>query len=166
MVVSVIFSFYSKNFDNYKILENILNPPKEPKKKLELKNIINKIEKIGEGGLGLARRSQSVALIEKKENTEKRSNDNEREIVPPPIILQKFCCSSFVLNNFYSECCKKKNQEKINLINYIIQKYMSYDSLLYNQILLENLFMDYRWNNKILKYIQSNQTINLLNPIL
>lgn len=107
-----------------------------------------------------------MALIEKKENTEKRSNDNEREIVPPPIILQKFCCSSFVLNNFYSKCCKKKNQEKINLINNIIQKYMSYDSLLYNQILLENLFMDYRWNNKILKYIQSNQTINLLNPIL
>ena len=166
MVVSVIFSLYSKNFDKYEILKNILNPPKEEKKKIELKNIINKIEKIEEGGLGLGERNKSDVLIEKKENTENNSNDNERQIVPPPPInLQKFCCSSFVLNNFYSECCKIKYQEKINLINMIIQKYMSYDLLLRNQILLENLFIDYKWNNKILKYIENNQTINLLKPI-
>ena len=47
----------------------------------------------------------------------------------------------------------------------IIQKYMSYDSLLYNQILLENLFLDYKWNNERLSYIQSNEAISELNPI-
>ena len=85
---------------------------------------------------------------------------------PPPITLPKICCCTYVLNNCYSECCCKNDiQNKINLMGDIIQKYMSYDSLLYNQILLENLFLDYKWNNERLSYIQSNEAISELNPI-
>ena len=52
---SLAFSFYSKNFDNYEIIGNILNPPKEKKeinilssksKKDENNNLINEINNL------------------------------------------------------------------------------------------------------------------------
>ena len=42
---------------------------------------------------------------------------------------------------------------------------MSIDSLLYNQIKLENLFNDYKWNKNILNNIQINVMVNQLNNI-
>ena len=178
MIFSFIFSLYSGNFDNYSILENILKPKKrqKPIKPKELQNIIHKIEKIdidGEGGLAFERKSKTVALINKsdksKDTENKKPPDNPSappSPPPPPITLPKICCCTYVLNNCYSECCCKIDiQNKINLMGDIIQKYMSYDSLLYNQILLENLFLDYKWNNERLSYIQSNEAISELNPI-
>ena len=101
------------------------------------------------------------------ENKKPPDNPSAPPSPPPPITLPKICCCTYVLNNCYSECCCCKNdiQNKINLMGDIIQKYMSYDSLLYNQILLENLFLDYKWNNERLSYIQSNEAISELNPI-
>ena len=164
LVFSIIFSFYSKNYDNFKILQNVLNPPSKSKKIIEMKDIIQKINNIGEGGLISTRQSQCYRLIQTIENDENNSNDNEQERIPPPIKLKKICCCCFLLNNFYSKCCKKETQDRINLINNIIQKYMSYDLLLKNQILLENFFLDYKWNYKPLKYIQSNPIIIQLDP--
>ena len=178
MIFSFIFSLYSGNFDNYSILENILKPKKrqKPIKPKELQNIIHKIEKIdidGEGGLAFEKKSKTVALINKsdksKDTENKKPPDNPSDPPsppPPPITLPKICCCTYVLSNCYSECCCKNDiQNKINLMGDIIQKYMSYDSLLYNQILLENLFLDYKWNNERLSYIQSNEAISELNPI-
>jgi len=44
-------------------------------------------------------------------------------------------------------------------VNNILYKYLSIDSLLYNQIKLENLFKDYKWNNPALNEIQNNKMI-------
>ena len=99
-----------------------------------------------------------------KNNSEKPDKNKIDEV--PQIVLDKFSCRSFWFNNVYSKCCGTiKNQEKINRINNIIYKYMSIDSLLYNQIKLENLFNDYKWNKNILNNIQSNGMVNQLNNI-
>ena len=54
---------------------------------------------------------------------------------------------------------KIKNQEIINTTNEIIYKYISIDNLLYNQLKLENLFQDHKWNNPKLNSIQNNKMI-------
>ena len=36
---------------------------------------------------------------------------------------------------------------------------MSYECILYNQIMLEQLLMDYRWNDKSLKNLTNNDLI-------
>ena len=80
--------------------------------------------------------------------------------------LKKMHFYDFFFNNIYSKCCKRRrNQEIINNANDILYKYLSIDSLLYNQIKLESLFKDYKWNNPILNDIQTNQMIIKLKNI-
>ena len=38
-------------------------------------------------------------------------------------------------------------------------KYLSIDSILYNQIMIENLLEDYNWNNTSLNSIKNNELI-------
>ena len=47
--------------------------------------------------------------------------------------------------------------------NEITSKYLSVDYLLYNQIKLENLFKDYKWNNPLLNTFRNNQLLMNLN---
>ena len=63
-------------------------------------------------------------------------------------ILPKYSFIQFFLNNIYCKnweiCSKYKvQQEIIYLYNAINMKYLSIDSILYNQIMIENLFKDY-----------------------
>lgn len=44
-------------------------------------------------------------------------------------------------------------------------RYLSIDSLLFNQINIENLLKDYKWNNPLLNKVQNNQMIVKLNNI-
>ena len=50
----------------------------------------------------------------------------------------------------------------INKVKDITYEYLSMERLLYNQILLENLIKDYRWNNPALYDIQNSEVINKL----
>ena len=47
----------------------------------------------------------------------------------------------------------------------IVYKYLSIDSLLYNQLKLEGLFKDYKWNNPSLSNIKNNIMIKNLKKI-
>lgn len=166
LVGSILVSLYSKNYDNFQMLKNILNPPAKPKTIIELRNTIQKMGGVGELGMFSNEQNQNSPLIQTLENNIRNTNDtNAQERIPPTITLQEIGCGSFVLNNFFCKCCGcvKKTQDRINLINNIIEKYMSYDLLLKNQILLENFFLDYNWNYKPLQYIQCNPIIDLLN---
>ena len=40
-----------------------------------------------------------------------------------------------------------------------MSNYLSVESILYNQIMLENLFKDYNWNNQELNNIDNNEFI-------
>ena len=76
------------------------------------------------------------------------------------MVLNELCCCEYVFNNFYCKCCKKYNsQDLINKVKDITYEYLSMERLLYNQILLENLIKDYRWNNPALYDIQNSEVI-------
>jgi len=63
--------------------------------------------------------------------------------------LKKIDFYQFYINYLYSKIFCKNNttQNIINVCNEIINKYFSMEEIIYNQILLENLLKDYRWNN-------------------
>ena len=47
-----------------------------------------------------------------------------------------------------------------------MSNYLSVESILYNQIMLENLFKDYNWNNRELNNIDSNEFIIKLKKMI
>ena len=62
-----------------------------------------------------------------------------------------------VYNNVYGDCCKPSTtQGIISSCNDLISKYYSIDAVIYNQLRLENLFRDYKWNNPQLNSIGNN----------
>ena len=175
---SIFFSFYSKNFNNYKIIGKLFDSPKVPIKNIELsqkseENItFNEKEEEKEKMNDV---KNSEPLIDKTPNDfniKTKDSDINEDIEENNInksssfSLRKLHFYDFLINNFYSKCFKRRrNQEIINMTNDIIYKYLSIDSLLYNQIKLESLFKDYKWNNSILNDIQTNQMIIKLKNI-
>ena len=170
---SLFFSFYSRNFDNYKIIENLLNPVNEEE---EMKNTstLNKKEAIykftnNTNNLDkLIEKESDKNKIESKiyesningEDSEENEITNNEKINNNNNDLKKLHFYDYFFNNLYSNCCKRRyNQEIINNVNNIAYKYLSVDYLLYNQIKLENLFKDYKWNNPALNDIQNNKLI-------
>ena len=165
---TIVFNYYSKNFDNYKILGKILNSPKEPIIKIELNlNINNSIDQsIDEE----EEKNNEIKDIDKKDlliDKESNDNNNENNIDEcDNIVLDKLSFIDFFYNNIYSKCCKRRrNQELINSANEIVYKYLSIDSLLHNQLKLEGLFKDYKWNNPSLNNIMNNIMIKNLKNI-
>ena len=77
----------------------------------------------------------------------------------------------FFLNNIYCKswkgCAKfEKQQEIIQLCNTINMRYLSIDSILYNQIMIENLFRDYKWNNSLLNNVKNSEIILKLKTLI
>ena len=109
-IFSAFNSFYSKNFDSYKIIENILKHPK-------LENIPTELP------------SHSIGSINKEAEPEQIENtgQNERLIIEPPsIILSKYGCCDCLINYIPSKCCQEKpNQKQLNNAKYIVEKYLS-----------------------------------------
>ena len=163
--VKFIFSFYSSNFNNFKIIEKILN--RQPKKNYKINNNPLEMEDYENKKFISIRDDFSENNIQKdKEKTEsnndsdfhkfkdddcdddKSSTDSKR--------IKKLHFFDFFLNNIY--CClkKKKPQKIIHKCNQIIEKYASIDMLIKNQILIENLLKDYKWNDPNLNNVENN----------
>ena len=78
---------------------------------------------------------------------------------------------SSLYNCFCScECCKlpsccsrSKEQILIDKYNETLAEFYSIENIIYNQILIENLFKDYIWNDERLKDINENEKIIRLN---
>ena len=94
---------------------------------------------------------------EKTEKYEKEriSQDNEEDYIKLP----KLKFYEYIFNNVYSKCCKMNNQNIISKCNEIISKYYSIEHILYNQLKLENLFKDYKWNDPALNNFENNELI-------
>ena len=45
-------------------------------------------------------------------------------------------------------------------------RYLSLDSILYNQIMIENLFRDYKWNNSLLNNVKNSEIILKLKTLI
>ena len=156
--------FYSNSFDNYKIIEKIISrgayidikdikdiredsPKDRAKQQIELKDQIESDVKDN--------------LIEVKEDTDDKKmldDDKENEDNLKPLFrIPKFHFYDFLYNNVYFDCCKPSTtQGVISACNDLITKYYSIDAVIYNQLRLENLFRDYKWNNPQLNSIGNN----------
>ena len=149
---------------NYKIIEKIISrgaytntkdikdiredsPKDRPKEQIELKDQIETDIKDN--------------LIEVKEDTDDKKmldDDKEKEDNLKPLFrIPKFHFYDFLYNNVYFDCCKPSTtQGVISACNDLISKYYSIDAVIYNQLRLENLFRDYKWNNPQLNSIGNN----------
>ena len=163
-ILKLIFGFYSKNFNNYKIMEKILSKNNNNNSVNYKKPLENYIYSINSNS-----RSESCEDIDKNENLIENTNEKENELISSYneegdnesiIKLKKIRFIYFFLNNLYCKCCSRFNtQEILNICNKILYRYISLDSIAYNQILLENLFRDYKWNSPALRNIYNNNLI-------
>ena len=164
--------FYTGNFDNYKIVENILydlKPPKKIKhKKIELTNVENNIESL----LPNNDSDNKISINnEEEENVSNNKNNYGKNITNENYAsnrkLPKLRFLDFIFNNVYKcKCCKNNRQEIISKCNELIKKYYSIDSIIYYQLKLENLLKDYNWNNPDLIKLDRNELIIQLNNLI
>ena len=95
-------------------------------------------------------------LIEKKEEKLILKGEEEKRTLP------KIKFIDFIINSlpFNKSCSKSKSQALISSCNELITNYYSIEHLVYNQIMLENLLKDYKWNDPSMNKIEFNQFIN------
>ena len=179
-VFATVFKFYEYNFNNYKIVDKILltnNINKSDKNKNEsdhLKDINkNSLENVTIPLLTIKDNNQDQEAFNKEispvtneeEMNEKQKDldikdDDIKEEKEQNRILPKVSFFHYFLNNIYCGICRKnKKQELINMCNKIVLKYTSIDNVLLNQIKLENLLKDYKWNDPSLNNINNNELI-------
>lgn len=162
--IALGFAFlYSKNFDNYKILEKILsNKDTENKFKNNKKRECKEIE-LTNSLLNEFPNENSINNAINDDNFEENDNMNKnlgKETMNSNIVLPKLRFLDFILNAFdFNKKIKTNRQNLISLCNDILAKYYSVDYILYNQIKLESLFKDYKWNDPKLEYIENNEMI-------
>jgi hypothetical protein len=166
IVTKMIFLFYSRFFDNYKIVQHLLfGNDTLIRRNIEIsKKLTNKKQEPLNINL-----SNSENVDENGIDYENKSQPEENVGQPDLNFPEKLSCCSFVFNCFYCGCCqnyKKKNQILISKCGDIISEYYSVEKIIYNQLLMENLIEDYKWNNIKLKNIRENKSIiSLINFI-
>ena len=167
----VFLNFYSNNFDNYKIIENILyntkpkQEKKENKEEIELSNDFNKTDNL------IDKKNEDKNIIITKEESEKIDVEDNKELIDENKEdydrLPKLRFVDFIFNNLYNgKLCKINRQKIIHKCNEILSKYYSIENLLYNQIKLENLYKDYKWNNPSLNKFGNNELIIQLKNLI
>ena len=174
-----VYKYYSKNYDNYYLVDQILSSIKirsletqikktKKKKGIELaSNILNEENNIDSNKesplIGDVPDAKSLT-INHNDNINNDNGDNEEEDIITNSKNLKFM--DFILNNFYWGCFKKGNQaEIIDICNELLSKYISVDIILYHQIMMENLLKDYQWNDKKFSSLKSNDLIIKLNNL-
>ena len=162
--VFVFYNFYSKKYDNYEIIENIFSKNKinidkneNINKDLKKENIIDGDASNSEDILANSNADEiDEGLIEKKEEKLILKGEEEKRTLP------KIKFIDFIINSlpFNKSCSKSKSQALISSCNELITNSYSIEHLVYNQIMLENLLKDYKWNDPSMNKIEFNQFIN------
>ena len=154
----VFIFFYSENFDNYKIIQKILT-----KSDMSFKKDINKIDDV--------KSDNSSPLLTELKNVDDVENEKEKDMTEKVVEIKdtknsplpKFHFFHFICNIFSSICFKKSKAQKcLDNFNEIIQKYNSVDSIIYNQLMIEILLKDYKWNNPNLYSIKNIELFDKL----
>ena len=146
---------YSKNYDNYKIVENILS------KKMRININNNRIKDIEDTKIelknDLIENNDNNNLNDDNDNIDDENNKNEKK---KSINLPIFRFYDFLVHLFYFKCCgHSKKQALIDSYNNIIAKFMTIENIFYNQIRFENLLKDYKWNNPQYDFKEKNEFI-------
>ena len=135
---------YSQNYDNYKIVENILTK----KMKMSLNN--RKIEEdIDDKKIECSLIDDKTEVNENIINSENTGEEKQRKKIssenldlPTPRFVDFLC------HKLYSECFGPSSRHAlIESCNDLVAKYITIESILYNQMRLEYLWKDYKWNN-------------------
>ena len=156
--------YYSKNYDNYQII-HYLTTKKNKQKNEKSKNISKDCLEMKESS-----DSNNNIKNKKESNKDLKNDEDNNELLINEIDPEfeneinkgsnKINFLHFFLNNFYCDCCKRnKFEDMINISNDILNKYLSIDNLLYNQIMFENMLKDYKWNDNTLNGIKNNELI-------
>ena len=169
-IFTLIFNqIYSKNFDNYKIVQKILSKNEKQKIKIELNNNLPLLaDNNYKNELMINSDKESYKVSGKNiDNTENEDDDEEDENIDldkeSNIILPKLHLYDYILNNIYcKKCIPSKKQQLINECNEILAKYFSIENIISNQIILENLLKDYKWNEPSLAKLENSQMISQL----
>ena len=172
------FKFYSKSFDKYKIVENILSREKGfllkmKKQKQKIKNNDVNLEEILIENDSNNNDTENLniindSIINENEDIINDINENRTtfEIYTNGRNLPKRRCIDYICNNFCKSCSNEEKQKIINDCIKLVFKYYSIENVLYNQILFENLIEDYEWKNPKLKNILTNKSFNkILNDL-
>ena len=179
-IARFIFTFYANHFNNFKIVENILSRnhkiiitnSNKKNKSLELADFLNEENNkfmplnkdIGEID-GKSSDNNVNFQINRGEIDDKNEVENSEG---NSLELRKLHFYDFFINNFYFDrCCKnRKSQKIIDVCDRILCKYASIDTIVYNQLLLENLLKDYKWNDPKLNNVTSNNLFSELKSYL
>ena len=161
---------YSHNFDNYKIIDNILSKESKRTPKVELKtDNIGANQNIEENLI--KKNIEHNKLYEDKDNEDDEdiiiNQDDNIDIDSDDLVytvrktkLPKLGFYDFFFNNVYCKCCTyNKKQKLIDSCNHVLNEYYSIENILYNQIIFEHFLKDYQWNNPELKSIHKNESI-------
>ena len=72
------------------------------------------------------------------------------------------------MNNIYCQkCCNASNRQQIiSSCNNLVSKYYTIEDIIYNQMKLENLLKDYKWNDPSLNNVENNSLFNKLKTYL
>ena len=176
-ILNFIFYFYSRNFNNYKIIKEILSRPKEdilnnnlkiPRSKtIKFENINRKNINILNNDNQSFDTSKSVPFKYKGINIVNKIKIKKNfKFINNEYNFYKINFMQFLLNNIYCKRKKRmKEQNVIDICNNILSKYTSIDVILCNQIIFENLLKDYKWSSNDLSNIENNSLIKQLKLI-
>jgi hypothetical protein len=154
-----ILRFYSKNFNNFKIIENLLNRQFIKNYRInssssdisDFEN--NKLNPITDDFYNNIEDKNNIDNDDMNKYEENKDNDEEDLYTKK---IRKLRFFDFFLNNCYCCCKKQKPQKIIHICNEIVYKYASVDNLIKNQILIENFLKDYKWNDPSLNNVENN----------
>jgi hypothetical protein len=147
---------YSQNYDNYKIVENILS------KKMGINIYNKKIKDIEDPKFELKtdlidNNDNNFQSDDNINNNDENEDENDKKKITNRPIMRFY---DFCVHLFYFKCCGySKKQALIDSYNNIIAKYMTFENLFYNQIRLENLLKDYKWNDKQYEFKEKNDLL-------
>ena len=174
-VFSFIFNFYSHNFDNYKIVNEVITINEKNNKCIKK---ITRTNSVKSEEIPLNKRSKaidadnilSVNSFNSPPNSSKKIKSKEKEEMK---LEENYDNKSdsiklyhFLLQHIYCKSEKiKKEYSIINICNKILSKYISIENILYNQIIFEDLLKDYHWNDNNLKNIENNILIKKLKSL-
>ena len=157
----IILRFYSNSFNNFKIIEKILNKQPIKKYKIKASSEMNDSDNDNNNKEIFIKDDFKEKFVDKNKNENENIDDKDYEEIgneseSDDKRLQKLRFFDFFLNNLY--CCfkKQKKQNIINMCNQIVYKYGSIDFIIKNQILVENIIKDYKWNNPKLNDVENN----------
>ena len=151
-------NYFSNNFDNYKIMEKIIynndfNLEKKEKKKKE-------INKSNEIVMDKTNEDKNILIINDEIDNEEEQDVLNEDFNDDNENIPKLNCFDFLFSGIYTgKICKLNVKQLLQKSNEIISKYYSIENIIYNQIKLENILKDYRWNNPGLNNFDNNDLI-------